>query len=52
MDEKSRVGIRRGNFIKIMEDNLKLTDIDTLNQIYDKMLIGKKKYLRYIPIDF
>ncbi|MCK5633158.1 hypothetical protein KAH94_05380 [bacterium] len=43
MDEKRRVGIRRGSFLKLMEDNLNITDFDTLNQIFDIMLEKRLK---------
>ena len=42
MDQKRRVGIRRGSFLKLMEDNLNITDFETLNQIFDIMLEERK----------
>ena len=42
MDQKRRVGIRRGSFLKLMEDNLNITDFKTLNQIFDIMLEERK----------
>ncbi len=42
MDEKKIVGIRRVNFLNLLEKHIGITDSDILNKVFDKMKAERK----------